>query len=94
MLTQWPTPHPKCKLIISSFLVFPYLLDCLIYTRNAIFIVLLLDMMGGGGDMIGGVWLIYIRVWGGIGGGHHLIGFVLFFLFFYILLSHILSPFI
>ena len=62
MLTQGPAPDPKCKLIISSFLTLPHLLDCLICTRNAMPIVLLLQMMGDG---IGGGWLIYIRVWVG-----------------------------
>ena len=43
---------PKCKLIISSFLTFPYLIHWLICTRN---IVLLLQMMEGMG---GGPWFI------------------------------------
>ena len=46
MLTQGPTPDPKCKLNISSFLTLPHLLDFLISTRNSISIVLLLKMMG------------------------------------------------
>ena len=67
MLTQGPAPDPKCKLIMSSFLTLPHLLDCLICTRNAMPIVLLLQMMGGW-DRWG--WLIYIRVWvGGQGVG-------------------------
>ena len=48
-----------------------------------------------GGGWIGGGWLIYIRVWvggGGAGGGCHLIVFV-FFLYFCILLYHVVSPF-
>ena len=53
MLTQGPAPDPECKLVISSFLTLPYLLDCLICTGNAMSIVLLLQMMegeiGGGG---------------------------------------------
>ena len=51
MLTQGLAPDPKCKLIISSFLTLPHLLDCLIYTRNTKSIVLLLQMMR---DAIGG----------------------------------------
>ena len=47
MLTQEPASDPKCKLFISSFLTLPHLLDCLIYTRNTMSIVLLLQMMGG-----------------------------------------------
>ena len=62
MLTQGPTPDPKCKLNISSFLTLPYLLDCLICTRNAMSIVLLLQLMG---DRLGSRWLIYFRVWVG-----------------------------
>ena len=42
MLTQGPAPDPKCKLSISSFLALPHLLDCLICTRNSLFVVLLL----------------------------------------------------
>ena len=53
MQNQGPAPDTKCKLIISSFLTLPYLLDCVICTRNAMSIVLLLQMMGemrmGGG---------------------------------------------
>ena len=51
MLAQGPapdlTPDLKCKLNISSFFTLPHLLDCLICTRNSVFIVLLLGMMGG-----------------------------------------------
>ena len=66
MLTQGPAPDPKCKLIISSFLTLPHLLDCLIFTRNAMSIVLLQIL--GGWNRWG--WLIYIRVWvGGQGVG-------------------------
>ena len=46
MLTQGPTPDPKCKLNISSFLTLPHLLDCLISTGNSVSIVLLLLKMG------------------------------------------------
>ena len=60
MLTQGPAPDPKCKLNISSFLTLPYLLDCLICTRNAMSTVLLLQLIGDG---LGGGWLLYIRVW-------------------------------
>ena len=67
MLTQGPAPDPKCKLIILSFLTLPHLLDYLICTRNAMSIVLVLQMMGDG---IGGGWFFYIRVWvGGQGVG-------------------------
>ena len=48
MLTQGPAPDPKCKLNISSFLTLPDLSDCLICTRNAMPIVLLLQIMGDG----------------------------------------------
>ena len=47
MLTQGPAPDPKVKFIISSFLTLPHLLGCLICTRNAMPIVLLLKMMRG-----------------------------------------------
>ena len=48
MLIQGPAPDPKCKLIISPFVALPQLLDCLICTKNAMSIVLLLQMMGDG----------------------------------------------
>ena len=47
MLTQGPTPHPKCQLIISPFLTLPYLLDCLIFASIAVSTVLLLQLIGG-----------------------------------------------
>ena len=50
MLTQGSAPDPKCKLIISSFLTLPHLLDYLICTRNAMPIALL-QMMGVMGQM-------------------------------------------
>ena len=43
MLTEGSAPDPKGKLIISPFLTLPHLLDCLICTRNAMPIVLLLQ---------------------------------------------------
>ena len=47
MLTQGPAPHPNCKLNISPFLTLPDLLDCLVCNRNAMSIVLLLQLMEG-----------------------------------------------
>ena len=47
MLTRGLAPNPKCKLIISPFRALLHLLDCLICTRNAMSIVLLLQMMRG-----------------------------------------------
>ena len=62
MLSQRVPPDPNCELIISSFLTLSHLLVCLICTRNAMSIVLLLQMVGGGGwDRLAG-WLIYIKV--------------------------------
>ena len=46
MLTGGPTPDPKCKLNIFSFLTLPHLLDCLICTRNSLPIMLLLSIIG------------------------------------------------
>ena len=60
MLTQVPTPDPKCNLKISSFLTLRNLLDCLVCTRNSLFIVFLL-WMGRRNRWVG--WLIHIRVW-------------------------------
>ena len=59
MPTQGPASDPMCKLIISSFLTLPHLLDSLICTMYAMSIVLLLQIM----DRCG--WFIYIRVWVG-----------------------------
>ena len=46
MQNQGPAPDTNCKLIISSFLTLPYLLDCVTCTRNVMSIVLLLLMVG------------------------------------------------
>ena len=94
MLTQGPTPDSKCNLNISSFLTLPHFSDCLICTRNSMFIVLLLQMMGG-----------WVR-WGvvdlsqgweeGTGGGYYLAVSALFFFFnlcFCPLFSHVLCLF-
>ena len=48
MLAQEPTTDPKCNLIISSFSTVPHLLDSLIWTKNTMSIVLLLQIMGDG----------------------------------------------
>ena len=45
MLAQGSAPDPKCKLIISLFVTLRHSLDCLISTRNAMSIVLLLKIM-------------------------------------------------
>ena len=90
-MTHTPVPVPKCKLIISSFNKLPDLLDCLLCTRNAMSIVLLLQMIGGG--ISWGVVNLYSCMDGGTGGAYHLIVFV-FLLSFCIFLSHVLSPFI
>ena len=67
MLTQGPTSDLKCKLNISSFLRLPHSSDCLICTRNSLFIVLLLWMIERWG------WPIDRRVWLGAGRGYYLI---------------------
>ena len=72
MLAQGPTPDPKCKLNISSFLTLPHLLDLLICTRNSMSIELQLWMTIGG---IGVGWIIYIMVWVGRQVGYYLIVF-------------------
>ena len=57
MLIQGPAPGPKSKLIISSLLTLTHFLDCCIATRNAVSIVLLLQVMGGGIGVGGrGTW--------------------------------------
>ena len=48
MLAQEPTTGPKCNLINSSFCTVPHLLDSLIWTKNTMSIVLLLQIMGDG----------------------------------------------
>ena len=56
-----PTRY-QVKLIISPFLRLQYLLDCLICTRNVIYIVLLLQLMPQG---LGRCCFIFIQVGGG-----------------------------
>ena len=75
-------PNPKCKLIIILFLTLPHILDCLICTRNAMSIVLLLQLMG---DPQGeGGWLILRRECS----GNELAIFFFFFIFLYFVASH------
>ena len=50
--------YSKCKLIISSVLTLPHLLDCLICTRNTMTVVVLLQMMRGNEVAGGGGWFI------------------------------------
>ena len=71
MLTQGPTPDPKCKLNIWSFLTLPHFLDCLICTRNSVPIILLLWIMGGWDR-----WGVVDSYWGlgaGTGGAYYLL---------------------
>ena len=66
MLIQGPAPGPKSKLIISSLLTLTHFLDCCIATRNAVSIVLLLQIMGGGigaGGRGGGSFILHFG-WG------------------------------
>ena len=81
------------KSIISSFLTLQHSLDCLVSTRNAMSIVLLLQIMRGWDRWGAGVVPLHQCVGGGTGTGYHLIVFV-FFLCLCILLSQALSPFI
>ena len=60
MLTQGPSPDPKCKLNITSFLKLPHPLDCRIYAKDIMITVLLLQMMGDEKDW---GWFIYVRLW-------------------------------
>ena len=64
-MTQGPAPNPKCKLIISPFFTLPHLLDCLIFTKYAMSIVLLLQL-NGGWARLGGSWFIFAFGWGDI----------------------------
>ena len=47
MLTQGPTPDPKCELNITSFLTLPHPSHCPICAKDIMVIVLLLQVMGG-----------------------------------------------
>ena len=85
MLTQGSASDLKCKLIISSFLTLPHLLDCLICFRNTMPIVLLLQMMGGWDRW--GLVDLYYGLGGGTGGG---IILYLFFVFFYLVLLYLI----
>ena len=84
ILIEGSTPDPKCELIISSFHTLPHLLDCFICSRNAMSIVLLLQIVRVW-DRLG--WLLFIRVWVGDRGGYHLIVLVFFIVLFNFVLS-------
>ena len=60
MLIQGPTLNLKCKLNISSFLTLSSTLDCFIFPKDIMIIVLLLQMMG---EWDGWGWFIYVWVW-------------------------------
>ena len=77
MLTQGPTPDPKCELNITSFLTLPHPLHCPICAKDIMVTVLLLQVMGG---WEGWGWFIYVRVWVG-GQGVGIIVFLFFVLF-------------
>ena len=47
MLTQGPTPDPKCELNITSFLTLPHPLHCPICAKDIMVTVLLLQVMVG-----------------------------------------------
>ena len=47
MLTQGPTPDSKRELNITSFLTLPHPLQCLIFAKDIIITVFLLQVMGG-----------------------------------------------
>ena len=47
MLTEVPTPDPKCQLNITSFLTLSHPLHCLIYAKDIMIIVLLLHVIAG-----------------------------------------------
>ena len=46
MLTQGPTPDPKCELNITSFVALPHALHCPICAKD-IMVTVLLQVMGG-----------------------------------------------
>ena len=72
-LTQGPPPDCKCNLNITSFLIPPHLIDCLVSTRNSVSIVLLLWIMGGWNRL--GVVFSYHGVGGATGSRYYLIVF-------------------
>ena len=80
MLTQGPTPDPKCKLNISSFLTLQHPSDCLICANDIMMIVLLLEIMRG------------CEGWGVVWVGGHMVGIIFFFcsvfLFIFFFLEH------
>ena len=88
MLAQGPAPDTKRKLNISSFLILPYLLDCLISPRNSMSILLLLWIMRRWGVVDS-----YQGVGGETVGRYYLKAFFNFSLHFCLLVSHVLSPF-
>ena len=87
MLTQGPTPDPKCELNIISFLTLPHPLHCLICAKDIMVAVLLLQVMEGMGRL-GAISFMLGFVWR-TGGGYHI--FFLFFVLFLLLLLIVLS---
>ena len=89
--TKEPAPNPKCKLVISSLLRLPPLLDSLICTRNAMSIALLLQRTGKWDT-----WVVVVHLYLGVdeepGGAIILKIFFHLFLYF-ILMFSVLSCF-
>ena len=82
MLTQVPSPYPKCELNIT-FLTLPHPLHCFICAKDIMVTVLLLQVTGEGGGRGWEGWgrFIYVGVCvGGQGVG------IIFFLFFVLFL--------
>ena len=65
-------PDPKCELNIT-FLTLPHPLHCLICIKDIMIIVLLLHVIGGGGDgMVEGNGSFMLGCGWGTGGGYHI----------------------
>ena len=60
MLTQGATADSKCKLYISSFLIYPHQLDCLICAKNIMVIVMLLEMKGESAGGVGRLGVVHL----------------------------------
>ena len=77
MLTQGPTPDPKCELNIASFVTLPHPLHIApLLPRISWSLYCYFKLWGDG--KVGG-WFIYVRVW--VGGQEMVIFFFFFFLF-------------
>ena len=84
MLTQGPTPDPKCELNITFFML-THPLHCLICAKDIMIIAFFLQVMGEWQGWVGGSFMLGVGWW--TVGGYHIFSIFSVFLLLLIVLS-------